>query len=95
VSPRTAAELTAMMTAVVESGTGTAAQIPGVPVAGKTGTAETGRPGQNDIWFIGFAPANDPQVAVAVALSNQASTGGTTAAPIAKQIMEALLERNP
>jgi penicillin-binding protein A len=95
VSPRTAAELTAMMTAVVESGTGTAAQIPGVPVAGKTGTAETGRPGQNDIWFIGFAPANDPQVAVAVALSNQASTGGTTAAPIAKQIMEALLQRNP
>ena len=95
VSPQTAAELTAMMTAVVESGTGTAAQIPGVSVAGKTGTAETGRPGQNDIWFIGFAPADDPQVAVAVALSNQASTGGTTAAPIAKQIMEALLERNP
>jgi peptidoglycan glycosyltransferase len=95
VSPRTAAELTAMMTAVVESGTGTAAQIPGVPVAGKTGTAETGRPGQNDIWFIGFAPADDPQVAVAVALSNQASTGGETAAPIAKQIMEALLQRNP
>ena len=95
ISPRTAAELTAMMTAVVESGTGTAAQIPGVPVAGKTGTAETGRPGQNDIWFIGFAPSDNPQVAVAVALSNQASTGGTTAAPIAKQIMEALLERNP
>jgi penicillin-binding protein A len=95
VSPRTAAELTAMMTAVVQSGTGTAAQIAGVPVAGKTGTAETGRPGQNDIWFIGFAPATRPQVAVAVALSNQASTGGTTAAPIAKQIMEALLRRNP
>jgi penicillin-binding protein A len=95
VSSRTAAELTAMMTAVVQSGTGTAAQIAGVPVAGKTGTAETGRPGQNDIWFIGFAPADDPQVAVAVALSNQASTGGETAAPIAKQIMEALLQRNP
>jgi peptidoglycan glycosyltransferase len=95
VSARTAAELTSMMTAVVESGTGTAAQIPGVPVAGKTGTAETGRPGQNDVWFIAFAPADRPQVAVAVAVSNQASTGGVTAAPIAKQIIEALLRGNP
>jgi penicillin-binding protein A len=89
--PRTAAELTAMMTAVVESGTGTAAQIPGVQVAGKTGTAETGRQGQNDTWFIAFAPAENPRVAVAVALSNQSGTGGATAAPIAKSIMEALL----
>jgi penicillin-binding protein A len=95
VSPKTAAELTAMMTLVVESGTGTAAQIPGVSVAGKTGTAETGRPGQNDVWFIGFAPAQRPQVAVAVAVSNQASTGGATSAPIAKEIMEALLRGNP
>jgi penicillin-binding protein A len=95
VKPRTAAELTSMMTAVVSSGTGTAAQIAGVPVAGKTGTAETGRPGQNDVWFIAFAPADRPQVAVAVAVSNQASTGGATAAPIAKQIIEALLQRNP
>lgn len=89
--PRTAAELTAMMTAVVESGTGTAAQIPGVQVAGKTGTAETGRQGQNDTWFIAFAPAANPRVAIAVALSNQSGTGGATAAPIAKTIMEALL----
>jgi peptidoglycan glycosyltransferase len=93
--PRTAAELTAMMRAVVEAGTGTAAQISGVPVAGKTGTAETGRTGQNDTWFIAFAPADRPRVAVAVALSNQTGTGGTTAAPIAKAIMEALLRRNP
>jgi penicillin-binding protein A len=91
IKPQTAAELTSMMTSVVASGTGTAAQISGVPVAGKTGTAETGRPGQNDVWFIAFAPADNPRVAVAVALSNQASTGGETAAPIAKQIMEALL----
>jgi penicillin-binding protein A len=95
VSAKTAAELTAMMTAVVESGTGTAAQIPGVSVAGKTGTAETGRPGQNDVWFIGFAPAQRAQVAIAVAVSNQASTGGATSAPIAKEIMEALLRGNP
>jgi peptidoglycan glycosyltransferase len=95
ISPRTAAELTAMMTAVVEAGTGTAAQISGVAVAGKTGTAETGRPGENDTWFIAFAPADRPQVAVAVALSNQSGTGGATAAPIAKQIIEALLRGNP
>ena len=90
-TPKTAAELTAMMTAVVQGGTGVAAQIPGVPVAGKTGTAETGRTGENDTWFIAFAPANNPEVAVAVALSNQSGTGGETAAPIAKEIIEALL----
>ena len=89
--PQTAAELTSMMVAVVQGGTGTAAQIPGVQVAGKTGTAETGRPGENDTWFIAFAPAENPRVAVAVALSNQTGTGGVTAAPIAKQIIEALV----
>jgi peptidoglycan glycosyltransferase len=89
--PQTAAELTAMMTAVVQGGTGVAAQIPGIQVAGKTGTAETGRTGENDTWFIAFAPAENPQVAVAVALSNQSGTGGATAAPIAKEIIEALL----
>jgi peptidoglycan glycosyltransferase len=90
-SAQTAAQLAAMMELAVESGTGTAAQIAGVRVAGKTGTAETGRPGANDIWFIGFAPVDAPRVAVAVALSDQASTGGATAAPIARQIMEAVL----
>jgi penicillin-binding protein A len=95
VKPRTAAELQAMMTAVVESGTATSAQISGVTVAGKTGTAETGREGQNDTWFIAFAPVENPRVAVAVALSNQDSTGGATAAPIARSIMEAVLRRNP
>jgi peptidoglycan glycosyltransferase len=91
VSAETAAQLAAMMELAVRSGTGTAAQIPGVRVAGKTGTAETGRPGANDVWFIGFAPADNPRVAVAVALSDQAGTGGTLAAPIARAIMEALL----
>jgi peptidoglycan glycosyltransferase len=95
IKPGTAAELTAMMRAVVEGGTGTAAQIPGVPVAGKTGTAETGVPGKNHTWFIAFAPADRPTVAVAVTLSGQSGTGGATAAPIAKAIMEALLKRNP
>jgi peptidoglycan glycosyltransferase len=93
-SARTAAELTSMMRRVVESGTGTVAQLPGVAVAGKTGTAETGRADENDTWFIAFAPAERPRVAVAVALSNQDGTGGTTAAPIAKDIIAALLGRN-
>ena len=88
----TADAVNQMMQAVVTGGTGTAAQIPGVRVAGKTGTAETGGPGTpNTTWFIAFAPANAPRVAVAVALQNQTGAGGTTAAPIAKAIMEALL----
>jgi peptidoglycan glycosyltransferase len=93
--PETAAALTPMMVSVVEAGTGTAAQIPGVAVAGKTGTAETGRFGQNDTGFIAFAPADNPQVAIAVFLQNQSGTGGATAAPIAKAVLEALLRGNP
>jgi peptidoglycan glycosyltransferase len=82
------------MTRVVSSGTATSAQISGVEVAGKTGTAETGRPGANHTWFLAFAPADDPEVAIAVALSNQSGTGGSTAAPIAKAVMEAILAAN-
>jgi peptidoglycan glycosyltransferase len=91
--PETARELTKMMELAVSSGTGTSAQIPGVRVAGKTGTAETGRSDRNTTWFVAFAPADKPRVAVAVALENQTSTGGRTAAPIAKEIMQALLSR--
>ena len=95
IKPETAAVLTSMMRRVVESGTATSAQIPGIPVAGKTGTAETGRAEANDTWFIAFAPAEDPKVAIAVALEDQGGTGGTTAAPIAKSVMSALLRRSP
>jgi peptidoglycan glycosyltransferase len=91
VKRETAAELVAMMRQVVESGTGTAAQLPGVAVAGKTGTAETGREEENDTWFIAFAPADAPKIAVAVALQNQPGTGGETAAPIARDVMAAYL----
>jgi peptidoglycan glycosyltransferase len=91
IKPQTAADLTTMMEAVVDAGTGTAAQIPGVKVAGKTGTAETGVSHRNTTWFVAFAPADHPKVAVAVALENQTGVGGTTAAPIAKTIMQALL----
>jgi peptidoglycan glycosyltransferase len=91
VSRETAATLTQMMTQVVQSGTGTAAQIPGVAVAGKTGTAETGVAGRNTVWFISFAPADDPKVAVAVVLEAQSGTGGELAAPIAKTVLQALM----
>ena len=86
-----AAEVARMMELVVQGGTGTAAQIPGVRVAGKTGTAESGVRGTNTTSFMTFAPADNPRVAVAVILERQSGTGGTTAAPIAKQIMEALI----
>src|SRR5437773_2685984 len=89
---QTADELTHMMELVVEGGTGTAAQIPGVRVAGKTGTAETGRANINTTWFAAFAPADAPRVAIAVVVENQnGGFGGTISAPIAKQVMEALL----
>jgi peptidoglycan glycosyltransferase len=86
-----AAEVARMMELVVQGGTGTAAQIPGIRVAGKTGTAESGVRGTNTTSFMTFAPADNPRVAVAVLLERQSGTGGTTAAPIAKQIMEALI----
>lgn len=90
VSPQVAAQLTEMMAGVVSAGTGTRAQISGVRVAGKTGTAENGdRPAH--AWFIGFAPVEDPQVAVAVFLQNAGATGGTVAAPIAADVMRTAL----
>jgi penicillin-binding protein A len=93
VKTEVAEAIAGMMEGVVSGGTGTAAQISGVRVAGKTGTAETGRQGRNTTWFIAFAPVDDPKVAVAVVLQNQSGTGGTTAAPIAKEIMQAVLRR--
>ena len=91
VTPTHAAQVAQMMELVVSGGTGTAAQIPGIRVAGKTGTAESGVQGTNTTSFMSFAPADNPRVAVAVILERQSGTGGTTAAPIAKQIMEALI----
>jgi len=89
IKPETAATLTQMMVGVVQSGTGTAAAIPGVQVAGKTGTAETPN-GSPHGWFVGFAPAEDPQVAVAVIIEN-AGQGGVDAAPLGGQVMRAVL----
>jgi len=95
-SPQNAADLTQMMISVVQSGTGTAAQIPGVTVAGKTGTAQHGEGAAPHAWFVCFAPAENPVVAVAVIVLDGGSlgseaTGGQVAAPIAKQVVEAAL----
>jgi peptidoglycan glycosyltransferase len=92
--PATAAILNTFMQAVVTGGTGTAAAIPGIKVAGKTGTAETNQSHIYTAWFIFFAPADNPQVAGAVVLEHQVNGfGGSVAAPIAKQLMQAILPK--
>lgn len=90
IQPATALALNEMMQRVVTSGTGAAAAIEGVEVAGKTGTAERGD-GTNLAWFIGFAPAADPRVAIAVVVEDTLSTGGAEAAPLAADILRAAL----
>jgi cell division protein FtsI/penicillin-binding protein 2 len=94
ISAKVAHQVRAMMLEVVRSGTGTAAAIPGVEVAGKTGTAElrpnSTNPKDADAWFVAFAPAQHPRVAVAVMLVG-AGFGGTAAAPIARQVLQAAL----
>ena len=105
-SPETADKVEGMMLEVVRSGTGTAAQIPGIDVAGKTGTAELGpkalEPGQvleegeeppqdENAWFASYAPAEDPELAIAVMLISTPGGGGTVAAPIARSIYSSLL----
>src|SRR5699024_3972148 len=82
----TADQIKNMMVEVVRRGTGTNANISNVKVAGKTGTAENAS-GKAHAWFIGFAPADDPQIAVAIVLEEDGNTGGKTAAPIARNIM--------
>jgi len=92
----TADAVAQMMRLAVEGGTGTAAQISGFSVGGKTGTGETGVPGANTTWFIAFAGKDDEspaELAIAVVLQNQEGTGGATAAPIARSVMEAILRR--
>ena len=88
-----AAFLQDMMTGVVEerNGTGRSAQIRGIDVAGKTGTAETDS-GDDHAWFVGYAPADDPKICVAVVLENDGNAGGTTAGPIARDVMRRFLD---
>jgi peptidoglycan glycosyltransferase len=97
ISPRTADTLGQMMVTVVEKGTGTNAQISGIQVAGKTGTAQQGGNRKPHAWFVSFAPVNDPKVAVAVVLEDGGGaaevSGNKLAAPIAKAVMLAVLGR--
>lgn len=91
-------EMVAMMVANVENGAASNARIDGVDVAGKTGTAENGPDAPYTLWFTGFAPAQNPEVAVAVVVENgggmdQSGYGNLIAAPIAKKVMEAVLSR--
>jgi penicillin-binding protein A len=92
--PSTAQQVAQMMKNVVEEGTGTPAQLGGIDVAGKTGTASIGLPGSNltQPWFIGFAPIQNPKVAIAVTIEQtQGGFGGTVAAPIARTVIQTLL----
>jgi peptidoglycan glycosyltransferase len=94
-SSGSAVSLAQMMSKVVQEGTGVGAALQGIQVAGKTGTAELNIAQQiNQPWFIGFAPAHKPRIAVAVTIENvrgPQSQGGIVAAPIAKQVLQELL----
>jgi peptidoglycan glycosyltransferase len=93
ISEESAAELTEMMTNVTREGTASSLSVGGVEFAGKTGTAEIDLEGTNQPWFITFAPAQDPQIAVAVTVERcQGCFGGDTAGPIATAVMETLLD---
>jgi peptidoglycan glycosyltransferase len=98
ISEETAAQLTTAMEGVVSGGTGTNAAIPGVAVAGKTGTAETpgnkacgGGEDENQAWFMGFAPAEDPQIAIAASVECTEQFGNDVAAPIFRAVAESIL----
>jgi peptidoglycan glycosyltransferase len=98
VTPKTAEELTTAMEGVVREGTGTNANIEGVPVAGKTGTAETpgneacgGGAEENQAWFMGFAPADEPKIAIAASVECTEQFGNDVAAPIFRDVAEAIL----
>jgi peptidoglycan glycosyltransferase len=98
ISDTTAEELTTMMVATVDSGTATPAQIPGIEVAGKTGTAQSTADRPPYAWFVSFAPADDPQVAVAVLVESSDTSrseigGGRLGGPIAKAVMEAVINQ--
>lgn len=92
ISAETAAYLNELMIDAVENGTGRRAKINGITVAGKTGTAEN-ETDKDHAWFVGYAPAEDPQIAVAVILENDGRSGGDAAAPIAGNVMRKYLNK--
>jgi peptidoglycan glycosyltransferase len=97
-SKSTADTISQMMVNDVDNGIITNARIDGVSVGGKTGTAQNGPTQPYSLWFTGFAPANDPQYAIAVVVENgggqgQSGSGNSIAAPIARQVLEAVLNK--
>ena len=98
ISRTTAETMTRLLVDGVSNGVASNARIEGVAVAGKTGTAENGSVAPYTLWFTGFAPADNPQVAVAVVVEDgggrgQSGSGNQIAAPIAKRGLEAVLSR--
>jgi peptidoglycan glycosyltransferase len=96
VSAQTASTLSGIMQRVVDEGTGREAQIGNLPVAGKTGTAQTGRKDSagrplSDAWFVAFAPVSSPKVAIAVVIEDSTGFGGTVAAPVARAVLDDLI----
>ncbi|MCU1378859.1 MAG: cell division protein FtsI/penicillin-binding protein 2 [Acidimicrobiales bacterium] len=98
VTPQVAATVRDAMVQVAQRGTATRLQVPGVPTAGKTGTAQIGN-GKSHAWIIGFAPATAPRVAIAVIVESQSgaseATGGRVAAPIGQKVLQAALNAVP
>ena len=97
-NPANAAQLTQMLVSTVTDGTAASARIGGIDVAGKTGTAQSTADRPPYAWFVSFAPANDPQVAVAVVVESSDTArseiaGGRLAGPIARAVMQAVLDR--
>jgi peptidoglycan glycosyltransferase len=93
ISAQTSSTLTQMMINDVNNGAASNARISGVEVAGKTGTAQNGVGQPYTLWYTGFAPANNPQVAVAVVVGQGTGSGNSVAGPIAKSVIEAVLNK--
>jgi peptidoglycan glycosyltransferase len=93
ITAQTSATLTQMMINNVNNGAASNARINGVEVAGKTGTAQNGVGQPYTLWYTGFAPANNPQVAVAVVVGQGTGSGNSVAGPIAKSVIEAVLNK--
>jgi peptidoglycan glycosyltransferase len=93
ISQETAATVAQLMVNNVSNGAASNARISGVEVGGKTGTAENGEGVPNTLWFTGFAPADDPKIAVAVVVENGTGFGNSVSAPIARKVIEAVLNK--
>jgi len=93
ITGETAATMVQLMVSNVSNGAAGSARISGVDVGGKTGTAQNGEGVANSLWFTGFAPADDPKIAIAVVVENESGFGDSVASPIARKVIEAVLNK--